>query len=252
MTKFLSLVLMLAALLPLNAFELRRIVDAPTAGVLQRGEADVFTKVYRENGMLAGAEVGLFPRFMFGVSYGGENVVGNAKPNWHDKVEFMAKFRIIDESPSAPAVVVGFDSQGHGAWYTDVKRYDIKSKGFYAAMSRNFLFMGNLGLHGGLNYSLENNDGDKDLDFWLGFDKSIGSQVTLLCEYDAALNDNNDRTDAEHDQLYGAGRGYLNAAVSLRLNEGLDLRLQAYDLMENSPGTVGMDRAVMITYQFSF
>ena len=251
--KRIFIVCMLAAvLLPLAAYELRYTVDAPTAGVLQRGEAAVFSKVYRQNGLLAGAEVGLFPRFMFGVSYGGEQVVGNAEPVWHDRVEFKARFRVMDESPKYPAVVVGFDSQGHGAWHGDIERYDVKSKGFFVAASRNFMFLGNLGFHLGANYSLETSDDDKDVNFWLGLDKSIGNQVTLLCDYDLALNDNDDRVDEENDKLYGAGKGYLNAGVSIRFTEELDLRVLAYDLLENSPGTVGLDRAVMITYQFSF
>ncbi|MCD4829571.1 MAG: YjbH domain-containing protein [Candidatus Cloacimonetes bacterium] len=252
MKRHLTILLLLAAILPLSAFELRQLVDAPTAGVLQRGEAVVYSKVYRNNGLLTGAEVGLFPRFMFGVSYGGENVVGNAEPIWHDRVEFRARFRIIDEGPKYPAVVVGFDSQGHGIWHGDTDRYDIKSKGFYVAGSRNFLFMGNLGLHAGINFSLETADEDKDINLWLGIDKSIGSQVTFMCEYDLALNDNDDRVDVENDQLYGAGKGYLNAGVSIRFTDAIDLRVLAYDLLENSPGTVGLDRAVMISYQFSF
>jgi len=252
MKPFITILLLLAATLPLSAFELRYLVDAPTAGVLQRGEAAVFSKVYRDNGLLAGAEVGLFPRFMFGVSYGGENVVGNADPTWHDRVEFRARFRVMDESPQYPAVVVGFDSQGHGAWHGDVDRYDIKSKGFFGAVSRNFLFLGNLGLHAGVNYSLETDDNDRDIDFWAGLDKSIGNQVTVVCEYDCALNDNDDRVDEANDKLYGAGKGYLNAGVNILFSDELELRVMAYDLLENSPGTFGLDRAVMITYQFSF
>ena len=251
MRKIILLVLLAAAVAALPAYELRQLVDAPTAGVLQRGEAAVFSKVYRNNGLLAGAEVGLFPRFMFGVSYGGENVVGNEEPTWRERVEFRAKFRILDESPKYPAVVVGFDSQGHGAWHKEVDRYDIKSKGFYVAASRNFVFLGNLGFHLGVNYSLEVDD-DEGLDFWAGVDKSIGNQVTLLCEYDLALNDNADQDIEGLDRLSGYGRGYLNAGVSIRFTDDLDLRVQAYDLLENSPGTMGLDRAVMINYQFSF
>lgn len=249
LTAFLVILVMLT---PLAAYELRYLVDAPTAGVLQRGEACVFSKVFRNNGLMVGAEVGLFPRFMFGVSYGGENVVGNQEPEWRERVEFRARFRVLDESPKYPALVAGFDSQGHGAWHKEVDRYDIKSKGFYLAASRNFVFLGNLGLHLGANYSLETNDEDEGVNFWAGIDKSIGNQVTALCEYDLALNDNDDRVDVENDKLYGAGKGYLNAAVSIRFTDELDLRLQAYDLLENSPGTVGLDRAVMIHYQFSF
>jgi hypothetical protein len=200
--------------------------------------------------MLIGTQVGLFPRFMFGISYGGEQIVGNDEPIWHDNVEVNLKFRVLDESPSAPAVVIGYDSQGHGNYYTDLERYDIKSKGFYAAVSRNWVFLGNLGLHGGINYSLETED-DEDINFFSGLDKTIGKAITLFCEYDFAMNDNEDRVE-EDDALLGAGKGYLNAGAEIRFTDFLSLNICAYDLLENSPNTIGFDRALRIVYNMKF
>ncbi len=235
----------------LNAYELKSLANAPTGGILQKGEAEVFTKIYRENGVLCGTKVGLFPRFMFGVSYGAEQLVGNEKPKWHPNVEFSAKFRIIDEGPSMPAIAVGYDSQGHGVYNKNLSRYDIKSKGFYAVVSRNYLFMGNLGIHGGINYSMENKDNDKDMDFFLGLDKTIGNAVTLVADYDPALNDNEDKPKA-NDSFKEAGKGYLNFAVIVRFTDYLDARFIAYDILENSSRTIGMDRAIQINYKMKF
>ncbi|PID28028.1 MAG: hypothetical protein CSB55_06725 [Candidatus Cloacimonadota bacterium] len=234
----------------LSGYELRRLADVPTAGILQRGESSVFTKLYRNNGMLIGSEVGLFPRFMFGISYGGESIVGNEKPVFHDKVEFSFKFRAIDESPSVPAVVIGYNSQGHGSYIESEKRYDIKSKGFYLVTSRNWILWGNIGLHGGLNYSLEDKE-DNDLNFFFGVDKTVGNMLTLICEYDLALNDNDDRV-SEDDRFSGAGKGYLNAGAEIRFTDYLSLRLNAYDLLENSPNTIGFDRSMMIIFNMTF
>jgi hypothetical protein len=250
MKKFSFVLIILCFSILLSGYELRRLVDVPTAGILQRGETSVFTKLYRNNGMLVGSQVGLFPRFMFGISYGGEKIVGNEEPVWHDNVEVNLKLRVVDESPSAPAVVIGYDSQGHGNYSTESERYDIKSKGFYASVSRNWIFLGNLGLHGGLNYSLETED-DKDLNFFVGLDKTLGNVITLVCEYDFALNDNDDRVD-ENDKFLGAGKGYLNAGAEIRFTDYLSLHVNAYDLLENSPNTIGFDRALMIVYNMSF
>lgn len=235
----------------LSAYELKTLANAPTGGILQKGEAEVFTKIYRENGVLCGTKVGLFPRFMFGVSYGAEQVVGNEKPKWHPNIEFSAKFRIIDEGPKMPAIVLGYDSQGHGVYHKNLKRYDIKSKGFYAVASRNYLFMGNLGLHVGANYTMENEDNDKDIDFFVGIDKTIGNAVTFVADYDPAFNDNEDKISST-DSFKVAGKGYLNAAIIVRFTDFLDARFIAYDILENSSRTIGMDRAIQINYKMKF
>ncbi|HOE90527.1 MAG TPA: hypothetical protein PLV22_00960, partial [Candidatus Cloacimonadota bacterium] len=103
----------------------------PTAGILTRGEAKIANKIYKDNGMIIGASVGLFDSFMFGFSYGGEELVGENKPQWHNRVEFNAKFRVINETEKCPAIAIGFDSQGYGKYNKTNNRYDIKSRGFY-------------------------------------------------------------------------------------------------------------------------
>lgn len=235
----------------LQAYEPLSLLDSPTAGILQRGEASVYSKIYRQNGLLAGARVGLFPRFMFGVSFGGEQVVGNDEPQWHDWIEFFAKYRILDESETYPALTIGFSSEGHGQWHSQMRRYDIKSKGFYLVASRSYRLMGSLGIHAGVNYSMELEDEDRDLSGFIGFDKSIGPNVTLMGEYDLAFNDSGEKT-LEETEFEAAGHGYLNAGLRIRFSDGFFVKLMAYDLLENSPTTVGMDRAILLEHTFSF
>ena len=80
--------------------------------------------------------------------------------------------------------------QGFGSYIDSTKRFQNKSVGAYAAVSKNYEFLGLLGLHGGINYSFETGDGDKDPNFFVGVDKSINPELTLMAEYDFALNDN--------------------------------------------------------------
>lgn len=238
------------------AFELLELANSPTAGMLQKGEADTYCKVYRDNGFLTGAKVGLFSRFMFGVSYGAEELVGNNDPIWHDKVDFNAKVRIIDESPDMPAIAVGVDTKGHGAWNKDLKRYSIKSKGFYAVLSRNFEFLGNFGFHLGANYSLETSDDDKDPSVFAGFDKSIGPAITLLADYDCAFNDNNWKSKKEtlnnEDNLKMADKGFLNVALRINLSENIFVKIMVFDVLQNSSETNALDRALQVHYTFGF
>ena len=224
------------------AFELNTLIDTPTAGILQQGEAEITAKIYKNNGLLIGTRVGLFPRFMFGVNYGAEEIVGNADPQWHDRVEFNAKVRLLDESNQLPAIAIGYDSQGHGNY--DNRRYDIKSKGVYLTASKNFFLFGNLGIHGGINYSLETDDNDDEPNLFLGFDKTIGDMIVLLAEYDTGWNDN--------ETNLVKGRGFFNASIDLHFTESLILKVSFYDLMLNNVNTQGCDRSITLIYNMTF
>lgn len=236
----------------ISAYELNTLIDSPTAGILQKGEAEIYAKLYKNDGFILGTKVGLFPRFMFGVYYGAEKIVGNEDPEWHDRVEFNAKFRIIDEDSNFPAIALGYDSQGHGNYHKDAERYDIKSKGFYGVLSKNYLFLGNLGFHLGANYSLESKDNDDELNFFVGFDKSIGEVLVFICEYDLAWNDNDKWHEQPFDEaIKGLGYGYLNACLDLHFTESLILKVSFYDLLENRPDTEGCDRTITFMYYMS-
>ena len=224
------------------AFELNTLIDTPTAGILQQGEAEITAKIYKDNGLLIGTKVGLFPRFMFGVNYGAEEIVGNADPKWHERVEFNAKIRLMDESNQLPAIALGYDSQGHGN-YND-HRYDIKSKGVYLTASKNFFLLGNLGIHGGINYSLETEDKDDEPNLFIGFDKTIGDMIVILAEYDSGWNDN--------ETNLVKGRGFFNASVDLHFTEALVLKVSFYDLMLNLEDTQGCDRSITLIYNMTF
>ncbi len=237
----------------LSGFELNQLIDCPTAGILQKGEAEITTKLYKDNGLLIGTKVGLFPRFMFGVQYGGEKIVGNQEPVWHKRVEFNAKFRFFDESPKMPAIAAGFDSQGHGSYNSQYSKYEIKSKGFYLVGSKNYHFLGNIGFHFGGNYSLETKDKDDEFNFFLGMDKDIGEVINLLVEYDFALNSNEDlgnNSFSENLEVYA--KGYLNAAIDIKFTDYLILKIALYDLLENRSDTKGGDRFLKLIYNMTF
>jgi len=253
MKKIVLLLIALFVIGTLSAYELNQLVGCPTAGILQRGETEIFTKLYKDNGLLIGAKVGLFPRFFFGVSYGAEQIVGNQNPVWHERVEFNAKFRLTDETQKYPAFALGFDSQGHGKYYSALERYDIKSKGFFGVLSKNYLLLGNIGFHLGMNYSLETKDEDDNLNFFLGMDKSLGQVINITAEYDFAMNNNENYSDNSVDEnLEVLQKGFLNASVDIKFTDYLILRCLFYDLMQNRVDTQGGDRAIRLIYHMTF
>lgn len=221
--------------------EQRILIDLPTAGTLERGSFNIKLRIFANGGLLGGVAVGITPRFMFGISYGGENIIGQGDVNWNPNPGIQARIRIIDESFTMPAIVLGFNSQGYGAYNDSLNRYANKSRGFFAAASKNYAFLFNLGLHGGVNYSLENDDDDDDINFFLGADLSFSREFRVVIEYDSALNDNNDRG-------FGSGKGYLNAGFQWSFSDRLFLEFNLKNILENGPDNLHTSREIKIGY----
>ena len=220
--------------------ELRQLIDMPTAGVLDRGSYAIQLRMFGSGGLLGGVSVGLTPRVMFGLSFGGENIIGEGQVDWNGRPGIMAKLRIIDENFVMPAITVGFESQGYGAWNDAFDRYENKSRGLYAVASKNYAILFNLGFHGGLNYSLEDDDNDDDLNIFLGVDLSFNREFRVFLEYDFANNDN------ETDALFGSGDGYLNAGVLWTFSDRLFLQFNFKNLLQDGNNDVA--REIKIGY----
>jgi hypothetical protein len=187
-------------------------------------------------------EVGTFDNFSFGISYGGSNIIGVGKVEWYKLPSVNVRARIIDETESLPAITLGFDSQGKGLYDKNLGLYQIKSPGFYATASKNFAILGYLSIHGVINYSLERDDNDKDLNLGIGFEKTIGEKVSLVGEYDFAINDNTGSS-------LGDGTGYLNLGVRWSLGDGLTLGLNLRDLLDNKKFVSSKaDRGIFVEY----
>lgn len=223
-------------------FEYRSLIDMPTAGILEKGFVGVSVDVLPLGVVISKIEVGVFENFSFGISYGGSNVIGTGTVDWYRLPGVNARVRLLNETESQPALVLGFDSQGKGTYFKNLDRYEIKSPGFFAAVSKNFEFLGYLSLHGTINYTLEREDGDKDLNFGFGLEKTIGSAVSLVAEYDFATNDNTANA-------IGDGNGYLNMGVRWSVGEGFTIGLDLRDLLDNKKFTSNKaDRAIFVEF----
>lgn len=221
--------------------EPRVLVDMNTAGILQRGMFAVSSEQLPEGVFILKMDVGVFNQFNFGISYGAANFVGKGEMKFYKYPGVNVRFRIFDEEPSFPAMVLGFDSQGKGEYLDSIRRFEVKSPGFFLVASKNFNFMGLMSLHGSLNYSLETSDQDKNLNIIIGVEKTIGSQVSVVAEYDFGLNDDESKV--------GRGRGYLNAGVRWSIGKGLTLGFDFRNLTNNRiSDTFGGDRAFRLEF----
>lgn len=209
-----------------STIEPRQLIDIPTAGMLKRGSFSLDVDFFQQGGMTMSMAAGALDRLMFGISYGGTGVIGSGSAVMQPLPGVMLKYRIIDESMALPAIAVGFESQGKESYIDSTQRFTIKSRGVFAAASKNYSFLGNLSIHGGMNWSMERKDDDSDLDFFVGIEKTIGPEISLFWEYDFALNDNGPRS-------LGRGNGYMNAGVRWSFGNGFALGFDLKNVVKN-------------------
>lgn len=217
------------------------LIDQPTAQILERGSFMVGVRAYPEGGLLGSVSVGLTHRFNFGATFGGTNIIGAGKVNWNPNPGVHFAYRVFEESYAMPDVVIGYESQGYGPYHQDLERYTIKSRGFYAVASKNYGLPLVLGGHAGVCYSLENKDGDKDFDAFMGVDLRLNEELTLVADYDMGMNDNNSLA-------IGSGKGYLNVGLRWIFAQRLYVEFAFKNILDNREDMKYANRELKIMY----
>ncbi len=225
----------------------RLLIDIPTAYSLPRGAYDISFNIHAGGGLIAATNIGLSEFLMVGFSYGANGVFSQDDPDYNPSVEFSLKWRLTEESSSLPGLAVGFTSQGSGAFLEDFDRSTYKAKGFYGVFSKSIGITGYAWeLHGGLNYSLEDEDNipreDKSINFFSGLSTELRHNLHFAVEYDFALDDN------KSDAPFGRGRGYLNAAIKWTYFDNLQIQFTARDLLRNRREADSFERGLRIVY----
>ena len=209
------------------------LASIPTAGTLPRGTYTIEALLSKNGGFTPKLSVGFTDNFSFGVSFGVQKLIGNDSLYFNKPTpEVQIKYRVFDESQSMPALV-----------------YEQKAWGMYLVLSKNWSFLGNLGLHGGICKSItENDDGDEDLNIFVGIDKELNRSFSFLIDYDAALNDNNYKFN---DISFGKGKGYLNAGIRWAVSPNLMMEINFNDISKNTDAEY-TNREIKIIYSESF
>ncbi|MCC7263929.1 MAG: hypothetical protein IT369_15560 [Candidatus Latescibacteria bacterium] len=221
-----------------------RLIDCPTAGLVGKGHFGVDLRFFPQGGVMGLLNAGVLDRLSIGLSFGGEQIIGDQDVDWYPRVEPAIRYRVVEEGQALPAVVLGYETQGYGGYQDG--RYQIKSKGVFLVTSKNYTGpLGQFGIHGGLNLSREHSDHDSDLSGWVGLDKSINADLGLVAEYDLATNDNN------HSAL-GSGDGYLNVGAHWSVVPNLSLSLLLKNLLGNGVGEQHLSRELAVRYSEEF
>jgi hypothetical protein len=241
--------LLIAGCLAAQGVKTKRMMDIPTAFTMKQAEIELGGRLYAIDGMSAEINIGIFDEFFFGVSYGGTKIIGREEPVWNGHPGVRLQYRLIPEDYYYPNISLGFDSQGFGVWFDP--RYEVKSKGFYLVISKNYFVsggeLGTLGVHFGTNYCVteEAVKGDDNVNVFFGFDKSLVKDLNLLVEYDLAFNDDSDSSPTRK-------RGYLNMGLRWSFNNELHLEADFKDILRNLKKTDGLSRELRVIYNTSF
>lgn len=202
------------------------VIDSPTAGLLGDGEYMIQGRVGPESSIHLGLRIGFMNRIHMGASFGMQRVFERDDISVNDRVGFQVRVRLLEEF-TAPALAVGFNSQGVGAYDEGLERYERKSRGFYAVASKNStLALGQLSLHFGVNYSTERED-EEGVNAFAAVDWEVFQGFALVLDADAARN------DSLEDGRYGGGGVYLDGAVRITYGENLSMMLIFRDLSGN-------------------
>jgi hypothetical protein len=221
------------------------LIDDPTCGNYTRGQYEIRTRMEPEGGVLAGIYIGITDNFSIGMSYGGDRIIGYGDIQGYKHPGVEVRFRILEETLVYPAFAMGFSSQGYGPREDRSNRYRIKSKGIYGVVSKNFDFVGNLSFHGGMNYSFETNDGNKNLDVFLGLEKSVTAVYSFLADYDFAFNEGIDEYKEN---------GYLNVSIKGFFAPHIAIEFAVRNLLKTGDESAGdgINRILKLSYFDSF
>jgi hypothetical protein len=239
----------------------RKLVDAHTAGILEKGQCDLESRIYPAGdtsysaGLLIGIDAGITNRLTIGLSYGGEGVVGrgpHARPN--PLPGWLVKYRLFEESVLFPGIALGYDHQGHGgiadSSLFSYEGYIYKSPGFFIAASKNFLFLNavQFGLHAMGNYSMEDVDNVNWPNLIAGIDIGIHEELAIVAEYDFGFN----LTDGNQKYYAEPSDGYLNAGLRWAFSPEFYIEFDARDLLENrkddSGRILGWSREIKLVF----
>ncbi len=161
------------------------LVTMPIAGSLEKGSSLTELRLLPDGGLLANLSVGLSSRFMFGLSYGGDKVIGSGEIITQDWLGASVRYRALDETMVLPAFSIGYNSQGG--------KINETGLGFYLVASKNYEFFGNFGIHVGLSKSLNNieneeNENGEKINLFFGLDKDVNKDFAVIWEYNAGWN----------------------------------------------------------------
>lgn len=222
-------------------YESRYAVDMPTAGVIPKGDYSVGMQFFSSGGLAVNVDYGFFKNFNAGVSLSGVNIIGYGDVKLQNVPGINVKYRFIDETLAIPAFAVGLNTQGKGEYQNSSNRFEFFSPGIFLAVSKNFTWdLGDLAMHGGINYSFENPTDNFLMNYYFGIEQSLLSRLSVSLEYNSSV--------FEREAKRIDSPGLVNSSLRCSIGEGFTLELQLRDLLETINKNNSIVRFVGIEY----
>lgn len=219
-----------------SIYETRFIIDMPNAGVIPKYAYNVNTRVTGGGNFSLEFLASPFEKLMLGICYSSFNFIGEGDPEIQGIPGFDLRYRIKDETFTVPAFTLGIRTQGAGAWLDSQDRFEIQSPGVFLAVSKNFeWFLGELALHGGINYSFEAKPEDRFPNVYSGVEFTLGPFASGIAEINFNLDDNNE---------IRYKKGNLNAGLRFAITRGITVDLIFRDLLKHQVNRTTPERAI--------
>ncbi len=211
-------------------------IDQPDIDFLRHSDYSVQLRFGPMGEIIGCAQIGLWDRLSFGLSYGASNLIGAGNPEFYRQPGVQARILMLEQDIIVPAVIFGFDNQGYGEY--DSSRYDIMSKGLYLEIGETIDYPGLKIVPAiGINYSFEQ---DGRFDMFAGIRFGLGSTQAII-DYSPNFYDARDQN-----------KGYLNTGIRFIFYEQLFFEFALRDLLDNSNKDQQLNRMIKIGYNASF
>jgi len=236
------------------------IIDMPTASILRGGDFYTGVRIFQNGGLLGSLSAGISNKMMFGISYGGTNIIGEKQQIfWHKTPGIHLKYRAVDESLRLPAVTLGIETQGQGVYWSEknlkepykiideektatandsLGQYDFLPRGIYCVVSKVYSSVITSTLHTGVSYSLNKRANKKSSPtIFMAGNFNLARDIAILLEYDFALND--------------AGRyqqGILNMGIRWAFGNNIFFDFDIQNALGREDGKPNVRRIITFSY----
>ena len=78
-----------------QSLEPYRLVDSPTAGLIDKGRFSSDLRLFPDGGMVGQLSAGVLRRLTIGISFGGTNIIGDDDIDWYPRVEPSVRYRVM-------------------------------------------------------------------------------------------------------------------------------------------------------------
>lgn len=228
-----------------SIYETRFIIDMPNAGVIPKYAYNVNSRISGGGNFAIEFLAAPFDKTMIGVSYSSFNFIGEGEPEVQGIPGFDVRYRIKDETLNIPAFTLGIRTQGAGAWLKSYERFEILSPGIFLAVSKNFKwFLGELALHGGINYSFEAKPEDRFPNIYSGIEFTLGPFASGIAELNLNLDDANKKINHK--------KGNLNLGLRFAVTRAITLDIIFRDMLKHQVNRSTPERAINFEFISSF